>query len=191
MSQQTDCNVYVMIRSNWIKLLSARAYVIHRKHSFVYKYSSMMTSSSPLARYSQNLFSKIGRAKETSLLRPFSKASYLKTSTGVFRKVFMVGGDGFTAKYSFKHGDYQLTKDDDCAHTIMRLQCIFDILCMMTTRKILVLHEPQASAISREQKEREKYFSYCTRQLCDNQFIVTIRNVRSLIGSFRRRKPID
>ena len=127
-----------MIRSNWIKLLSARAYVIHRKHSFVYKYSSMMTSSSPLARYSQNLFSKIGRAKETSLLRPFSKASYLKTSTGVFRKVFMVGGDGFTAKYSFKHGDYQLTKDDDCAHTIMRLQCIFDILCMMTTRKILV-----------------------------------------------------
>ena len=128
-----------MIRSNWIKLLSARAYAIHRKHSFVYKYSSMMTSSSPLARYSQNLFSKIGRAKETSLLRPFSKASYLKTSTGVFRKVFMVGGDGFTAKYSFKHGDYQLTKDDDCAHTIMRLQCIFDILCMMTTRKILVL----------------------------------------------------
>ena len=124
-----------MIRSNWIKLLSARAYAIHRKHSFVYKYSSMMTSSSPLARYSQNLFSKIGRAKETSLLRPFSKASYLKTSTGVFRKVFMVGGDGFTAKYSFKHGDYQLTKDDDCAHTIMRLQCIFDILGMMTTRK--------------------------------------------------------
>ena len=127
-----------MIRSNWIKLLSARAYVIHRKHSFVYKYSSMMTSSSPLARYSQNLFSKIGRAKETSLLRPFSKASYLKTSTGVFRKVFMVGGDGFTAKYSFKHGDYQLTKDDDCAHTIMRLQCIFDILGMMTTQKILL-----------------------------------------------------
>ena len=136
-----DCNVYVMIRSNWIKLLSARAYVIHRKHSFVYKYSSMMTSSSPLARYSQNLFSKIGRAKETSLLRPFSKASYLKTSTGAFRKVFMVGGDGFTAKYSFKHGDYQLTKDDDCAHTIMRLQCIFDILGMMMTWKILVLKQ--------------------------------------------------
>ena len=86
-----------MIRSNWIKLLSACAYLILRKHSFVYKYSSKMTFSSHLARYSQNLFSKIGMAKKTSLLRAFSKTCYLKTSTSFFRKLFMVGGDGCTA----------------------------------------------------------------------------------------------
>ena len=78
-----------------------------------------MTSSSPLARYSQNYFSKHLRAKDTSLLRASSKAFSLKTSTGVFRIVFMVENDGFIAYYSFKNDDYQLTKANGCVHTIM------------------------------------------------------------------------